>query len=400
MDDRANPRPSPTLAGDISTARAVSANGRGRGWRVARRLLGASAVATVAAGAGVATHYAHLLTRSPADEQERPPRPEDHVTVMAVGPDSVVLRGPGGDRRGTWGLATSTGLARVGRIVEASQAGWRRTCTVLDGHIDPGGGLLQNDPVRDVPGDLDPAAVEVVLDSPIGPLPIHEVRGDDLWVIGVHGRAAGRQETFRMLQPVVGAGHSALAVSYRNDRVAPPSPDGRSHLGGTEWEDIVVAMDHARAAGAQRLALVGCSMGGAVVGQVLAHADCADVVGLVLDAPVLDWVPVARNAAAVLGVPPAATRVLLRPAQAIARWRHRVDLRALQLRPELLDAPTLLAHGGRDDLVPVAGSDLLASQRPDTVAYLRVPDAGHVQAWNHDPAAYDAAVRTWLTRLA
>jgi alpha-beta hydrolase superfamily lysophospholipase len=250
------------------------------------------------------------------------------------------------------------------------------------------------------PQDLHPAATEVAIAGEVGALPAHQVVADDLWAIGVHGRAAARHETFRMLWPIVAAGHSALAVSYRNDRDAPPSPDGRSHLGATEWRDVEAAMHHARRHGARRLLLLGCSMGGAIVGQVLVHGDTDDVVGVVLDAPVVAWGPVAARAARDLGVPGVAVALLMGPTRAMARARHAVDLAALRFDPDVLTTPTLVVHGGDDPVVPAAGSDALAAARPDLVTYLRIPGAGHVRGWNADPATYDAAVTSLLARVA
>lgn len=363
--------------------------------------LGASALAGAAvAGLGIATHYARLLTDPPTAVPEDPPRDDDRVRLVAVGPSHVIAAGEGAAAPGVWGVATPGGYGRLGPVRARTPAGIRRPLEVLDGTITPDHGVLDAYAAVNRPRDLHSSATEVVVDGDVGPLPAHQVVGDDLWAIGVHGRAAARHETFRMLGPIVAAGHSALAVSYRNDRDAPPSPDGRSHLGATEWRDVEAAMHHARRHGARRLLLVGCSMGGAIVGQVLVHGDTADVVGVVLDAPVVDWGPVAARAARDLGVPGVAVTMLMGPTRAMARARHAVDLAALRFDPEVLTTPTLLVHGVADPVVPVTGSDALAAARPDVVTYLRVPGAGHVRSWNADPATYDAAVTSLLAKIA
>jgi ribonuclease HII len=97
---------------------------------------------------------------------------------------------------------------------------------------------------------------------------------------------------------LLAAGVSCLALSYRNAPGAPSSPDGRSHLGATEWEDVAAAVVAARRLGARRLVLFGVSMGGACIGELLRrHDDVDDVVAVVLDAPVRHWGPVLRAAA-------------------------------------------------------------------------------------------------------
>ncbi|HKJ55395.1 MAG TPA: prolyl oligopeptidase family serine peptidase, partial [Nitriliruptoraceae bacterium] len=367
---------------------------RALGWAV----VGTGALAGAAAGLGVVTRYARLLTDPPSTVVQDPPADDDRITLHVVADDHVVASGPGAARPGVWGVTTPDGYGRMGDIDVVTESGARRPLVHLDGRLRPAHGVLDAYAHVNRASDLHPDATEVIVGGELGDLPAFQVIGDDVWAIGVHGRAAARHETFRMLGPMVAAGHSAMAISYRNDRDGPPSPDGRSHLGGTEWRDVATAMDHARANGASRIVLIGCSMGGAVVGQVLAQADVEDVVGIVLDAPVVDWSPVAARAARALGVPRVMVSALMAPTRALARSRHDVDLAELRLRPELLDVPTLVVHGVEDPVVPVAGSDALVAARPDTVGMLRVPDAAHVRSWNADPATYELAVMALLER--
>lgn len=366
------------------------------GWAVAG--VSAMAAAAAAAGAGAARHYARLLTRPPFEDPPDPPPEDDRITLVVVGDEHVVATGPGADTPGTWSVVTPGGVGRIGPVSARTPAGIRRPFTPLSGTVTPSHGVLTATAHANAASSLDPRGTEVVIDGDVGALPAHHVPGDDLWAIGVHGRGGQRHESFRMLGPFVAAGHAAMAVSYRNDEDAPGSPDGRSHLGGTEWLDVVAAMDHARGEGARRIVLVGCSMGGAIVGQVLRNAPHDDVVGIVLDAPVVDWTPVAARAARELGVPGLAVRMLLPPTRAMARLRHDVDLQRLRLDPADLDMPTFVAHGTDDQVVPFAGSQVLAAARPDTITSLWVPGAGHVRSWNHDPATYELALRAWLAR--
>lgn len=363
-------------------------------------MAGVSALTAAAAtGATIARRYADRLTQPPTEDPEAPAREADRVTLVVVGDDHAVVTGPGAGRPGVWGVVTATGLGRLGPIRARTPAGIRRDLHVLHGTVTAAHGALVSDVHGPDATALHPDGTEVDVASPIGPLPAHHVPGDDLWAIGVHGRGGVRHETFRMLGPIVAAGHSALAMAYRNDTDAPTSPDGRTHLGATEWRDVAAAMDHARVHGARRLVLIGCSMGGAIVGQALRHAPADDVVGVLLDAPVVDWNPVALAAARDLGLPRAAVHLLMPPTRLMARLRHDVDLATLRLDPDLLTVPTLLVHGSDDEVVPVTGSDALAAARPDLVMSLRVPGAGHVRSWNRDPAGYDAAIRTWLRGL-
>lgn len=385
---------------DHGEARAVGADRRHPGRR-GLGLASASALASVAAaGVGVAAHYARRMTDPPSLAPEDPPRDDEQVTIHAVDDGHAFLSGDGADRPGVWGVTMPGGYVRIGAARERTPTGVRRPVRVLAGDLVPGHGVLDAYAHPNRATSLHVDATEVAVIGDLGAMPAHHVAGDDTWAIGVHGRAAARHETFRALGPIVAAGHSALAISYRNDQDAPLSPDGRSHLGGTEWVDLAAAMDHARRHGARRIILAGCSMGGAIVGQALAHADVHDVVAVLLDAPVVDWHPVVARAARSLGIPGIAVSALLVPTRAMARSRHRVDLDALRFDAAALAVPTLLVHGVADDVVPVEGSDELATRRDDVVTYLRVPDAGHVRSWNADPATYEAAVASLLQRAS
>jgi len=253
----------------------------------------------------------------------------------------------------------------------------------------------------------DPAAVglafdEVTVSTPLGPCPAWQVPGadGDTWAVLVHGRGGPRREALRVLPALHRLGLSALVVSYRNDPEAPASPDGRYHLGDTEWLDVEAAMAHAVAAGARRFVLVGWSMGAAIIGALLSRSALADrVAALVWDAPLVDWRATLRQQARVRHLPPALTEITTRVAgRRIGMDFDRFDLRA---HPPTVRPPTLLVHTTGDSAVPVQPSRALAAVAPELgwpMTYLEVPHAEHTAAWNADPAAYEDAVTRFLAR--
>ena len=89
------------------------------------------------------------------------------------------------------------------------------------------------------------------------------------WVIQVHGRGATRRGPAR--GPIFhDAGWNTLLVSYRNDGEAPESEDRRYGLGATEWPTSMAAVAvRASDRGAERIVLMGWSMGGAIVLQAV-----------------------------------------------------------------------------------------------------------------------------------
>ncbi len=378
---------------------------------------------------------------------------EDQPTSFTVGDEiEVVLDGPGGHLDGTWGLEVEADMAFLrldpldpdddDQVRPPSPRGEGAPLEELAGQGHPDDAPFDASPIRAatagpatrpatvLAGTLDvteprdavvdayawphdpsllghPYSAETYA-SPLGPMPTWIVTPAeatshrDVWAICVHGRAARRHESFRVVQPMLDRGLSASIISYRDDHEGLPSVDGRGHLGATEWEDVEAAVIDARQRGARRILLVGLSMGGALVTQFLRRSPYSrQVIGIILDAPVLDWSLVVDRAARERGLPRAVLPALLPSAMFVAGRRagfRFAELRALD-HLEAFSRPTLLIHGDADVIVPVEVSDALASARPDTVTYLRVPGAGHVQGWNVDRRSYERAVNDFVTRV-
>jgi alpha-beta hydrolase superfamily lysophospholipase len=146
------------------------------------------------------------------------------------------------------------------------------------------------------------------------------------------------------------------------------------------------------------LVLLGYSMGGAIVTQFMEHSALArHVVGLILDAPALDWKAILSFNAKEMGLPSFAAAPVewMVGARIHADWnsldalRHTADLRL----------PILLFHGTEDELVPISTSNALARALPQWVTYYRVPHAGHVESWNVDPRLYDQRLDAFLAHI-
>ncbi len=388
-------------------------------------IAGSGTAALLAAAAGGATwYYAERITEPPG-RRPVPPLPDDGVQVRSIVRGEVVVAGPAATRPGWWGLATSHGWLRIGPPTEevALDASDPDLADVAVGVRRPVEHHLGRVRVGDtgelgahaVPDDLTvlPGAVEdVEVPGPLGDLPAWWFPLPDAEVsptahapaataaVLVHGRSGSRQEVARWGPAFVEAGVPALAISYRNAPGAPPSPDGRSHLGATEWEDVAAAIEHViEVRGAQDVVLFGASMGGACIAELLARSGlAARVRAVVLDAPVRHWGPVLRAAARQRGLPQAVLPLLLPPTMALAGARGRIDWQGLDHLddPRRYDLPTLLFHGDLDPVVPVSLSDAFAASRPDVVTYHRVPGAGHVRTWNADRTGCEVALSRFL----
>lgn len=220
------------------------------------------------------------------------------------------------------------------------------------------------------------------------------------WAILVHGQGGDRRDCLGPVAALHALGVTQLVISWRNDGVAGPSPDGLYHLGDTEWRDLEAAVEWALRQGAVRLILYGFSMGGSIVGVFLRRSPHARmVVALVLDAPVLDWRAVLRHGARRRYVP----AVLARITTPVAQHRVGVDFDELDwLRarpsehPDVFELPTLILHGTKDQLVPLATSRRYAGAHPELTTLIEVTGAGHGQLWRVEPVLCNEALRSFM----
>ncbi|WP_433055507.1 alpha/beta hydrolase family protein [Dactylosporangium sp. CS-033363] len=241
---------------------------------------------------------------------------------------------------------------------------------------------------------------DVVVAGELGPLPAWLVPPttplvDDTWIVAVHGRGAPRGEALRALPTLAASGRRTLVVSYRNDEDAPPSYDRRFHLGHTEWRDVRAAIDYARSQGARDVILMGWSMGGAAIFNLLREWDHGGFLrALILDCPVVDWNETLRMNGRQLNVPPIWVWTAMRLIQ------HRLGVRATDLNYSSLaarvDVPTLLYVDHDDRTVASAPTIAFAGSLGRHVTLVETREAGHCRGWNRDPAAYEERLAAFL----
>jgi dienelactone hydrolase len=287
----------------------------------------------------------------------------------------------------------------------------------------------------------DPAAMdvdwsEVLLPTPVGPAPawvvrpavgsdagavvadtvadagaaagadaVAEARASATWAVHVHGIRTTRVTALRTVPAALELGWTSIVPSFRGDGEAPW--EGRaSHLGAREWADVEVALEHAVSNGADRLVLVGWSMGATITHELLARSAHRDrLAGVVLVAPALDWSVTVRSQARRAGLPgfvvdaalgAMATPVLCRT----VGLRSPVDVRELSwLRAPRQLPPTLLIHSTGDTTVPFSASREFADAHPDTVTLAVSEPAEHAWERNLDAVWFDTTITQWAARL-
>lgn len=330
------------------------------------------------------------------------------VTVVAVGDAAVTLeRRPETLREGVWGLQWRDGYARVGERLEADADTVSRRLVPVSGSLEEGqavrmdAGAYPADPEQAFffptervrfagpGGDITADVVTPTVAAPDQERTRWRIGGPrDTWVVLVSGGGAPRGEALRLVPTIRDLGFPVLILHGR----------GEPSLAETSWRDVAAASGHAFDRGADDVVLVGLSTGGAAVSRYLHESEHAErVVGVVLDAPVLDWDATLSAAATARGVPawlsPTARRLV---ALRTGTRRSRLDHLS---RAEDLTTPVLLFHGTADAVVPAHTSDAFAEARPDLVTSVPVEGAGHLQSWNADPEAYARHLRAFLTRV-
>ncbi|TDD22743.1 peptidase [Actinomadura sp. KC06] len=326
------------------------------------------------------------------------------LTVLDAANGTVTLpRDEATERPGTWALAWKGGRALLGPITGGNDGQVvRQVSSIVEGVLVKGSPatvdhwIYDGDPKRALGLDFQ----DVLYPSQAGPMPAWLIPGTSpksTWVIGVHGRNADKAETFRVMRAVHALGLPMMSIAYRNDVGAPPSSDGKNHLGDAEWRDVVSAMDYARANGATGVVLYGWSMGGAMSMRTL-RDDPTFIRGVVLDSPVLDWNATLDMQGDARNLPNFVTGV----AKRVLEWRIGIDLSAYDQRryAPKLRTPVLLFTAADDATVDNRAAYTFARTAPPGMV-THVPTAGgHTESWNVDPTAYENALSTFLKKVA
>lgn len=337
-------------------------------------------------------------------------RPAD-VEILAVdtGAQTIELtRTPDTELPGRYGLFTTGthGYVKLGAVLGADATTVRRKLLT---QIETGARVDRSAAFSGwyytSPSELHLRWENVLIGSPAGPCPAWFFPAESsTWVIQVHGRGVTRAECLRAVPVLHAAGLPNLVVSYRNDGEAPRSRSGGYALGALEWRDVDAAISYALRRGAERVVLMGWSMGGAVVLQTaLNSGNRGRVAGLILESPVVDWPSVLRFQAKKAGMraplPDLAMSALSVPLTARLSGADEAipfDRLDVVARASELELPILILHSEDDGFVPADASHELQRERPDLVTMPRFSVARHTKLWNYDQTGWSAAITDWL----
>lgn len=401
------------------------AGGSGRSGIARAAGIVSAVTAGVALGAGVvgaaaATHFARSVVRRDI-AAERPVvvtrvlRGHDKSLVWVEGEGAAApgmysfLFDPLGSDAGALPIC-EMGHARLGDVI--SQRGSRTVREILAvdrGTLAPGVRGRMTGWWYTKPEELGYRVEETTYRSELGDVPawiVHPKRQrKKRWSVHVHGRGASEVETLRGVAPLARAGITSLVIRYRNDDGAPSSTNGRYGLGLSESRDVDAAIAEAMRRGAERVTLVGWSMGGTACLLSATQGTQRNVIdGLVLDSPAIDWIGLLASNGLDRRVPRWVSGIgveLIGRGVIASGEESGINFQALspEYFAERLHVPVLIQASTADRVVPWDGARRLAELRPELVQLRSVAGAGHVRLWNVDPDGWEGSVQSFVTAL-
>jgi hypothetical protein len=301
----------------------------------------------------------------------------------------------------TWGVSNGQAYGQLGDVVAESDGRVTREHSTLNGTFSVGDNVyldrssFPHDPL--LAHGLD--YTEVLIPGPIGAYGAWYVKGkSSLWAILVHGRTDNRDSSIKLIDDLHRLGIHSLTIDYRNDQGGPPSESGYYDFGLSEWVDVEAAVGFALDNGAEKILLAGYSMGGGIVVNYQLQSELAvNTIGIILEAPMLNFAKTVDKGAAERSVPAPVTFV----AKTFSTIRFKVDWNGMDFlaRADELTVPILLIHGDADDTVPVETSVEFASKLPELTELHTFANAGHVASWNLYTQEYERLVADFVKRI-
>lgn len=333
------------------------------------------------------------------------PRPKRTVTVVAVDSASITVpsdeqtRCPGEYRvhfhGGQHSILVGDVLDDDGRHVRRTILGEPEIVPAAEDKLVWSGYLL------DTPALVSSSFEEVAItaDGDTRKAWYFPVAGAATWAIHVHGIHSGRQAILRAVPDTLSAGMSSLVIGYRGD-----VEDGRglpATFGTEEWRDLDAAMRHAVDHGAERLVLVGWSMGATIALHAAARSTLRNRIdAMILVCPALDWFAALRAGAAKAGFPGllGSLGALTLTIPGLARFaglRKAIPRRWMRPTPPA-GLPILLIHSSGDRDVPLEVSRRFAAEPGAAATLVEIAPCPHGMELNREPEVFHHSIARFL----
>lgn len=228
------------------------------------------------------------------------------------------------------------------------------------------------------------------------------VDGATTWAIHVHGIHSGRQAILRAVPDTLSAGMSSLVIGYRGD-----VEDGRglpATFGTDEWHDLDAAMRYAADHGAERLVLVGWSMGATIALHAAARSTLRTRIdAMILVCPALDWFAALRAGAAKAGFPGflgtlGALTLTIPGLARFAGLRKAIPRRWMRPTPPA-GLPILLVHSSGDRDVPLEVSRRFAAKPGAAATLVEIAPCPHGMELNREPELFHSSIARFLSSV-
>lgn len=333
------------------------------------------------------------------------PRPKRTVTVVAVDSASITVpsdeqtRCPGEYRvyfhGGQHSILVGDVLDDDGRHVRRTILGEPEIVPAAEDKLAWSGYLL------DTPALVSSSFEEVAItaDGDTRKAWYFPVAGATTWAIHVHGIHSGRQAILRAVPDTLSAGMSSLVIGYRGD-----VEDGRglpATFGTDEWRDLDAAMRHAVDHGAERLVLIGWSMGATIALHAAARSTLRNRIdAMILVCPALDWFAALRAGAAKAGFPGllGSLGALTLTIPGLARFaglRKAIPRRWMRPTPPE-GLPILLIHSSGDRDVPLEVSRRFAAKPGAAATLVEIAPCPHGMELNREPEVFHDSIARFL----
>ncbi|TCU43264.1 alpha/beta fold hydrolase [Curtobacterium sp. PhB146] len=337
------------------------------------------------------------------------PRPKRTVTVVDVDSASITIpsdeqtRCPGEYRvyfhDGQHSILVGDVLDDDGRHVRRTILGEPEILPAADDKLVWSGYLL------DTPASVSSSFEEVAItaDGDTRKAWYFPVDGATTWAIHVHGIHSGRQAILRAVPDTLSAGMSSLVIGYRGD-----VEDGRglpATFGTDEWQDLDAAMRHAVDHGAERLVLVGWSMGATIALHAAARSTLRKRIdAMILVCPALDWFAALRAGASKAGFPGflgsmGAVTLTIPGLARFAGLQKAIPMRWMRPTPPA-GLPILLVHSSGDRDVPLSVSKRFAATPGAAATLVEIAPCPHGMELNREPQLFHGSIARFLSRKA
>lgn len=225
------------------------------------------------------------------------------------------------------------------------------------------------------------------------------------WVIHIHGLNATPAEPEVLFSTLQDAGYPQLSITYRNDEGEPADPSGYFRYGATEWQDILGAVEYAKANGAQDIVFMGYSTGASHALSFAYRHNFDEIAGIIIDSGNIDMGATLdyRGSLEKLPlIPLHVPRTMTWVAKFFTSLRIDVNWKSIDYidaAKRSLRVPVLAIHGTDDESIPIDQSIELQEAQPEMVELYAVEGAGHVDSFNTDFDGYVSHVLAFLSEV-